>query len=134
MSERPAGAFGDAITAPFWEAARERRLLVQRCRDCGRHQFYPRPFCLACGGTALEWVPSKGLATVHALTTVRIAVIPELQPPYVVALVELDEGPRMTTNIVGGACRIGDRVRVAWRERSDLPPLPVFEPFGDGST
>jgi uncharacterized OB-fold protein len=134
VSDRPADAFGDAITAPFWEAARERRLVVQRCRDCGRHQFYPRPFCLACGGTRLDWAPSKGLATVHALTTVRIAVIAELQPPYVVALVELDEGPRMTTNIVGGACRIGDRVRVAWRERSDLPPLPVFEPFGDGST
>ena len=133
VSERPPDTFGDALTGPFWEAARGRRLVVQRCRDCGRHQFYPRPFCLACGGPRLDWVPSKGMATVYALTTVHIPVIPELKPPYVVALVELDEGPRMTTNIVGGTCRIGDRVRIAWRERSDLPPLPVFEQVGGGA-
>jgi len=133
VSDRTIGIFGDAITAPFWEAARKHQLLVQRCQVCGKHQFYPRPFCLTCGADRMEWTPAKGLATVYSLTTVRIAVIPDLEPPYVVALVALDEGPRMTTNIVGGACRIGDRVRVAWRDRTEMPPLPVFEPVGEGS-
>jgi uncharacterized OB-fold protein len=64
------------------------------------------------------------------VTTVRLQVIPELMPPYQVAIVELDEGPRLTTNIVGEPCIIGDRVQLAWRERPDAPPLPVFEIAG----
>jgi len=75
----------------------------------------------------MEWVASKGTGTVYSLTTIHIPVIPDLEPPYVVALVQLDEGPRITTNIVAGVCGIGDRVRVAWRERLEMPPLPVFE-------
>ena len=77
----------------------------------------------------MEWVASKGTGTVYSLTTVNVPVIPELEPPYTVALVQLDEGPRMTTNIVGGVCGIGDRVRVVWRDRPEMPPLPVFEPI-----
>jgi len=119
--------FGDAITRPFWEAASLRRLVIQRCTVCGHHQFYPRRFCLSCDGADLGWVDAAGTGTVYAATTVRLQVIPELQPPYQVALVELDEGPRLTANIVGEPCRMGDRVRVAWRERPDAPPLPVFE-------
>jgi uncharacterized OB-fold protein len=53
---------------------------------------------------------------------------PGFEPPYPVALVELDEGPRMLTNIVNGEAAMGDRVRLAWKEREGAPPLPVFEP------
>jgi uncharacterized OB-fold protein len=120
--------FGDPITQPFWEAATRRELLLQRCTDCGAAQFYPRPFCLACDSTALEWAPAAGGAAVYAATTVHLRVDPALEPPYVVAVVELDEGPRLTTNIVGGAAPIGTRVRLAWREREGAPPLPVFTP------
>jgi uncharacterized OB-fold protein len=121
--------FGDAITAPFWEAAREHRLVIQRCSACGAHQFYPRRFCLACDrDDALEWVEARGTAQVHSVVTVHMQVIPELEPPYQVAVVELAEGPRMTTNIVGGTAAIGDAVRVTWRDRPEpLPPVPVFE-------
>jgi uncharacterized OB-fold protein len=121
----------DPTTAPFWQAAREHRLVVQRCTACGAHQFYPRPFCLACSSLALEWVEVSGRATVYSKTTVRIPVIAEMPPPYVVAIVTLDEGPRLTTNLVGGELEIGDRVSVTWRERTDLPPLPVFQRLGD---
>jgi uncharacterized protein len=82
---------------------------------------------LACSGLALEWVEASGRATVYAKTTVRIPVVEELTPPYVVAIVTLDEGPRLTTNLVGDEPEIGDRVSVTWRERPDLPPLPVFQ-------
>lgn len=122
--------FGDAITAPFWSAAEERRLVLQRCGACGAFQFYPRLFCLACDAEDLAWVPAAGTGIVYAMTTVHMKVHPTLEPPYVVAVVELDEGPRLVSNLVGEPAGIGDRVRVAWREREGQPPLPVFEPDG----
>lgn len=92
---------------------------------CGEHQFYPRSFCLACGASDPEWVVSTGMGTVHAKTTVHIQVDPALAPPYDVGIVTLDEGPRLVTNLIGEPA-IGERVRVAWRERDEAPPLPVF--------
>jgi uncharacterized OB-fold protein len=129
VTEPEQTTFGDAITAPFWEAAREHRLLVQRCSACGTHQSYARPFCLACDrDDTLEWIDATGAAVVHSVVTVRMSVVPELEPPYQVAIVELAEGPRLTTNIIGRKVAIGDAVRVTWRERLDgLPPVPVFE-------
>jgi uncharacterized protein len=120
----------DPVTAPFWSAAREGALLVQRCDECGAYQFYPRPYCLRCFSANVSWVSARGTGTVYSMTTVRIHVLPELSPPYRVAVVELEEGPRLTTNLVGPDCRIGDAVRVTWRDRGDLPPVPVFEPIG----
>ena len=124
MSEN---TYGDALSAPFWEAASAHRLVLQHCDACGAHQFYPRPFCLACESDELRWVDAAGSGTIYSMTTVRLAMLPELPPPYVVAVVQLDEGPRLTSNIVGDGAVIGGRVRLAWRERDQLPPLPVFE-------
>ena len=118
--------YGDPTTAHFWEAARRHELVVQRCEACDRRQFYPRPFCLGCLGRDLSWVQVSGRAVVYAQTTNRLAVLPELEPPYVVALVDLEEGPRLLTNIVGDPVAIGERVVLDWRERADAPPLPVF--------
>ena len=124
MTDEP---YGDALTAPFWQAARERRLVVQACRACGAAQLYPRPFCLTCESDAVEWRDATGLGHVYSMTTVRIPIGEGFKPPYIVALVELDEGPRLVTNLLG-PCAIGDRVGVAWRDRDPDPPLPVFEP------
>jgi uncharacterized OB-fold protein len=121
--------FGDPMHAPFWEAARRRELVVQRCRACGAHQFFARPFCVACDGGEVEWVRASGFGTVYSMTTVYRQASPDFAVPYVNALVELDEGPRLLTGIVGGSCAIGDRVRVAWRERPGAPPLPMFTPL-----
>ncbi|GAB1823744.1 Zn-ribbon domain-containing OB-fold protein [Herbidospora sp. RD11066] len=118
--------YGDPLSRPFWAGARDRRLVLQRCADCGRWQHYPRPLCLGCESTALESVPASGLGTIYSCTTVRIPARPDLEPPYIAAIVELDEGPRMLTNIAADAARIGDRVRVGWRDREDAPPLPIF--------
>lgn len=79
----------------------------------------------------MEWVESAGIGVVYSLTTVRIPVVDELKPPYILALVDLDEGPRLLTNIEGGDPRIGDRVTLAWRSRDGLPPLPVFKPAAE---
>ncbi len=127
MTDRPAETYGDPLTQPFWQAARERRLLIQRCGDCGRHQFYPRPYCIRCGGT-VEWVESRGVGTVYSQTEVHVEV-PGFTPPYVVGVVELDEGPRLTTHLVGARVSIGERVSLDWRERADgFPPMYVFGP------
>ena len=130
-----AGEYGDALTTPFWEGAREGRLLVQRCLGCGHRQFYPRPLCLECESLDVGWVEAAGTGSVYSLTTVHLAVTPELDPPYVVAVVELDEGPRLLTRLVDGegnaladGASIGDRVVVSWHPREGAPPLPLFRP------
>ena len=116
----------DPTTEPFWQACAARRLTVQRCASCGASQLYPRPFCLACEGRDLGWAEAKGTGTIYSLTTVRLPVVDDLKPPYLLALVDLDEGPRLLTNIVSESAAIGDRVSLDWRERDGLPPLPVF--------
>lgn len=119
----------DPTTEPFWKACAENRLMVQRCTGCGSHQFYPRPFCLSCESVDLEWVETSGAGTIYSITTVRLPVADDLPPPYLLALVDLDEGPRLLTNIQADKAGIGDRVAVAWRDRpGGLPPLPVFVP------
>lgn len=79
----------------------------------------------------MEWVEAAGTGVVYSLTTVRIPVVDELKPPYMLALVDLDEGPRLLTNIEGGHASIGDRVILDWRSRDGLPPLPVFRPAAE---
>jgi hypothetical protein len=128
VSDRAETAYGDPLHAPFWRAAARRELSIQRCGRCGAHQFFARPFCLACGAEDVGWVVASGRGTVYSMTTVHRQVSPDLPTPYVNALVQLDEGPRLLTRIVGGPCAIGDRVRVTWQERAGAPPLPLFEP------
>lgn len=128
MSEDPTVLpYGDALSQPFWEAATHSRLVLQRCRDCAHYQFYARPFCLACQSEEVEWVEAAGTGIIYSLTTVRMGVLDELPPPYQVALVELDEGPRFLSTIVDNDGAIGDRVQVRWQEREGLPPLLTFD-------
>jgi uncharacterized OB-fold protein len=132
--------YGDALSREYWQAAREGRLLVQRCSACGHHQFYPRPLCLECEALDPEWVEATGVGSVYSITTVHIHVTPDLDPPYLVALVQLEEGPRLLTRLVdddgsplAGGVAIGARVTVTWHSRGEDPPLPVFQLLpGDG--
>ena len=127
---RPVAA-PDNVTAGWWAATSERRLTVQRCRACGGAQLYPRPLCTSCGGTDLELVGATGRGTVHSMTVVHRAPHPAFTPPYVVALVRLDEGPTMMTNVVGcdpAAVHIDQRVEVTWHDLDDGRRLPLFTP------
>lgn len=126
---RPA-VYGDPLSQPFWEAAARHELVVQRCTACGHHQFYPRPYCLKCQSDGVEWVKARGTGTVYSMSVVHMAPGPGFTPPYIVAVVELEEGPRLTTNLVeSDSFKIGDPVQVTWRERADGPPVPVFRPW-----
>ncbi len=121
-----------AESQPFWDGCRRGELCYQRCGSCGRAQFYPRPHCAGCGAASLEWRRSEGRGTVHAVTVVYRppSAAFNLDVPYAVALVDLDEGFRMMANIVGGdpeEIAIGDRVTVTFERRGDLV-LPQFRP------
>jgi uncharacterized OB-fold protein len=100
--------------APFWEAAAHDRLVLPRCRTCGTFIWYPRSFCPDCHAAEVEWIEASGHGTVYSFTVVQRGAGPwAAYAPYVVAYVELDEGPRVMTNIVGtdpDAVHIGDSV------------------------
>lgn len=122
----------NADSAFYWNAARERRLVIRQCKSCGEKHFMPRYLCPTCWSDALEWVDSKGEGSVHSFTVIRRAPVATFADlgPYVVALIELDEGPRMVSNIVGEnalSTRIGDRVQVTFEDRGEGAMLPQFE-------
>ena len=122
----------DASSAPYWQGNADGRLLLQRCTECDHVQFYPRLVCTACGGRELAWTESSGRGAVRTFTVIRRAVSPafEADVPYVVALIALDEGPTMMTNLVDcdpNAVSIGQRVRVVFERRGEVV-LPQFTP------
>jgi hypothetical protein len=126
----------DQETQPYWDAARQRRLLIKECRGCGKVFFYPRTYCPHCWSDDTEWKEASGRGTVYTFTIVHQNDLPPFRDrlPYVTAIVELEEGVRMTTNIEGCApeeVRCGLPVAVGWREeqREDgSVVLPVFHP------
>lgn len=111
----------------WWNATRERRLVLQRCGDCGEHQHYPRYLCTNCGRTHLDLVDAAGTGSVLSFTEVHRAPARDVPTPYTVALVRLDEGPVLLTHLTYGEPQCDDRVRVRWRALDDGRHLPVFE-------
>ena len=99
---RPLPAVTD-VSRPFWQAAREHRLELQRCDDCNEWIFYPRQVCSECLSSALSWHQVSGLGTVYTYTLLHVPPHPGLVDdlPMIVAVVKLNEGPQLTTNIVG---------------------------------
>ena len=85
------------VTAPFWEACKAHLLLLQQCETCGHIQFYPRSLCTACMSDDLRWRPARGRGTVYSYSTVHRALLPGFEEdlPYVVAMIELEEGVRL---------------------------------------
>jgi len=114
----------NADSAPYWEGASDNKLLLQRCSDCGTLRFFPRYLCTECGSDNTGWVEAAGRGTVHSFTVVHRAAFPEFQErtPYVVALIDLEEGLRMMSNVVGAdalGVAIGDAVTVEFEDRGD---------------
>jgi len=114
----------------YWDAAKNEQLVIRRCTSCAAFHFMPRHVCPHCWSTDLEWVQASGKGTVHSYSIIRRAPIQSYttRVPYVVALIDLDEGPRMFANIVGeGALdtQVGSRVGVCFETRADFK-LPQF--------
>lgn len=124
----------DHDTRPFWEGCRAQRLMIQRCSQCGTHRFPPGPFCPKCRSREVEWIAASGRGHVFSWIVVEHPVPADIyrgDVPYVVALVELEEGVRMAANIVGCdpyAITAEMPVRVSFEEVSDEITLPRFRP------
>ncbi len=121
------------LTRPYWDAAPEGRLVVQQCRACVRAWHPPLPVCPHCNSADPGWREVAGTGTVYTYTVVRHPTHIALadQVPYVIAIVELTEGPRVVTGITGcdpGDVRAGMPVRVTFTAVSDDVTLPYFEP------
>lgn len=126
----------DALTEPFWQAANEGRLVLQSCTACGRAQHYPRPHCVHCSATALEWVTASGRAVVHTFTVIHRNDAPGFadELPYVFAILELDEGVRMPGNMRRAdpeSLHIGMPVRVCFDQATPEIAIPQWEPAED---
>jgi uncharacterized OB-fold protein len=123
----------DSETEPFWDAARDGRLLIKRCADCGAAHFYPRPFCPVCWSRAVDWEQASGQAALYTWSVVHQNDLPPFgeRVPYVAAVVDLAEGPRMMTNVVdcdSDALTVGMALQVAYRELDEEFTVPVFVP------
>lgn len=126
----------DPDTAPFWAAARERRLTYQTCDECTATVFYPRRHCPTCLSRALTWRESAGLGEVYTFSVVRVSRDPRFvdRVPYCVAWIDLAEGFRMMSNVVDvepDSVEVGLAVRVTWRSSGEWL-LPVFAPADAG--
>jgi uncharacterized OB-fold protein len=122
-----------ALTDPYWEAARRHELIMQRCKKCGNFIHFPREQCPVCFSQDLEWQQVSGKGRVYAFTNVHQSQHPAFQEdaPYNFAIVQLDEGPRMVTNIVGCApedVRCDMQVTVEFDDVSPEWTLVKFRP------
>lgn len=121
----------DVEWQPYWQATLKGTLVIQRCDDCGHAQLYGRAHCLACRGP-VSWTEASGRGRIYSWTVIRQNPSRSFRHllPFVVALVDLDEGPRLMTNIVGcdpDEVRIGAAVKVRFEPVSDAAALPLFE-------
>ncbi|MFJ6569965.1 Zn-ribbon domain-containing OB-fold protein [Streptomyces sp. NPDC091292] len=128
----------DAFTRPYWEAAAEGRLLLRRCGACGRAHHYPREFCPFCWSEDGAWERASGRATLYTWSVVHRNDLPPFgdRTPYVAAVVDLAEGPRMMTEVVEGEgnpaagtdLEVGMELEVAFRTVGDGLAVPAFRP------
>jgi hypothetical protein len=114
----------------YWDAAKDKRFVVQECRACNKAIMYPKRVCPHCLGDDLGWRPSPGRGEIYAVTTQLLGPPSGFEDrlPYVVAVIRLEEGVQLMSNIVGDRAtdaKIGDRVKVDFEEVGDAA-LPVF--------
>lgn len=121
--------------AGFWEGVGRHRLLIQRCTGCGTLRFPWLPGCNGCGAPEWDTVEASGEGTVYSYVVMHHPPFPAFDPPYAVGLIELAEGVRMVSNVVGvphDRVRIGMPVRLEFRRYGEEPPLPVFRAGAGG--
>jgi uncharacterized OB-fold protein len=130
--ERPVIPLANPDTKPFWDGCAEGKLLLQRCAVCAAYRHPPSPICPLCLSEAHAWVPASGRGIVYTFVVVREARRGwEKLVPYVLAVVELEEGSRLLTNITNVApedVAIGMPVEVTFAELDGTTKLPLFQP------
>ncbi len=133
---RPQPRFPEQDTQPFWDATKRHQLTYQTCNDCSNVIFYPRRHCTSCGSSRTTWRVSKGEGAVYTFSVVMQSRHPAFKDlgAYALAYVDLDEGFRIMSNIVGVRdpvkdIKCGMRVRLHWEDQGEGNiSLPMFEP------
>ncbi|MCP4123641.1 MAG: Zn-ribbon domain-containing OB-fold protein [Bacteroidetes bacterium] len=120
---------------PFWDGTREEKLLIQKCSDCNKNIFYPRMACPFCFSENLEWVEASGKGTIYSFTVMESNAASPFVPdmPFVIAVVILEEGVRMLTNIVDcdvDSLQCDQAVEVTFRKKNDEFTMPMFTLVG----
>jgi uncharacterized OB-fold protein len=118
---------------PYWESLKNHQMRIQQCSDCAKWCFQPKPFCPHCLSDKLVWTPVSGRGRVWASTTLYQAFLPSLANvvPLNISIVELEEGVRVTTNVIGcpvDQVKIGMPVEVVYDDVTDEVTLAKFRP------
>ena len=118
---------------PYWDAAKQERLIIQKCNTCGKHVFYPRMVCPHCAADNLVWVEASGKGTVYSYTVVEANAPSVFQAdmPFVVAVIRLEEGVQMLSNVIGcdpHTVECDMPVEVTFEKLNDDFTLPKFKP------
>jgi hypothetical protein len=120
----------EADTIAFWEAAKEERLLIKHCLACDAYSYYPRPFCPKCWSEQIEWYQASGDGILYTWSVIHNNDVPPFPSvPYVAAIVDLAEGPRMMINVADGPfeeLQVGMPLRVSFQPISDEFTIPAF--------
>ena len=124
----------DADSKPFWEGCRNHTLMFQKCAACGEVRWPPAILCPTCHSQDTQWIESAGRGTIYSYAVYHQVFHPAFKEklPYVVAIVQLDEGPMLLTNIVGcshESLECDMKVHVAWDDVSNGFSLPKFKPL-----
>lgn len=133
MSDKPSTPVPEKRpeTIKFWEGCKEGKFLLQKCDDCGKVIYYPRALCPACMSSSISWIPSAGKGEVYTFSVHHRGPTKGFKTPYVVALIDLEEGVRVMSNVVGcdpNDVRIGMKVEVVFEQLTDEIFLPKFKP------
>jgi len=136
MSYRKPIPPADAISAHYWQSAAQGKLVLNACNSCKNIMFYPRATCTRCMSDDLAWVEASGRGEVHAFTVCYRApdAVFRDDAPYVIALIDLPEGPRMMSNVTGcdpDAVHIGMPVEVWFEPATEDIAIPKFKPIGE---
>lgn len=123
------------LTRPFWTAAKNRKLVLQKCQRCEVFNFHPKPWCIECGSRELTWTDAKPTGTVYSFTISRTVAMNfpgwEKDLPLLLCLIDLDDGARMYAQVTDCSpedIRIGMRVTVHFEDISDEAGIPKFRP------
>ena len=123
------------LTRPFWTAAKNGKLVLQKCGKCSTFNFFPKPWCIECGSRDLNWTDAKPYGTVYSFTVSRSVAMNfpgwEAELPVLMCLIDLDDGVRLYGQVKGCKpedMKIGMRVKAFFEDISDEAGIPKFRP------
>ena len=120
---------------PYWDGLREGKLMLPKCGNCDTPFFFPRIICPHCHSRNIGWMQASGKGTLYSFQIAYRALNPhfKIPPPYVLAMVELEEGPRIMSNLINieadpAVVKIGMAVEVVYEKQTDEVTIPLFQP------